>query len=186
MVLGELVRMFIGPARLGVLLMWAGIAALGWSLVGSALLMFEDANDALGVVPGVVCLAAGAAVLVPSAVLLAVGVARDLRVHALLVEWGGLDRDPVGDLPLRRPRASIAWLLTSFVLCAAGLFGCVAVPGAARAGQETYGLVVWLMGLGFLAWLAGLTGLVKAFAHRRWVLRALVGVPADRPAGVEG
>jgi hypothetical protein len=25
-----------------------------------------------------------------------------------------------------------------------------------------------------LGWLTGLTGLVKAFAHRRWVLRALV------------
>ena len=61
--------------------------------------MFEDAYDALGVVPGVVCLACGAAVLVPAAVLLAVGVARDVRVHGLLVEWGGLDHDPAGDLP---------------------------------------------------------------------------------------
>lgn len=67
-----------------------------------------------------------------------------------------------------------------------GLFGCVAVPATARAGQETYGLVAWLMGLSFLAWLTGLTGLVKAFAHRRWVLRVLAGTPADPPATVDG
>ena len=62
----------------------------------------------------------------------------------------------------------------------------MAVPGAARAGEETYGLVVWLMGLGFLAWLAGLTGLVKAFAHRRWALRVLVGCPPSVPGGWPG
>lgn len=87
---------------------------------------------------------------------------------------------------LRRPGASLAWLLTSFTLCAAGLFGCVAVPATARAGEETYGLVAWLMGLGLIAWLAGLTGLVKAFAHRRWVLRVLVAPPAERPGTVGG
>ena len=118
-------------------------------------------------VPGVICLAIGAAVMVPAAVLVTVGVSRDLRIHRLLVEWGGLDRDPEGDMALRRPRASLLWLLTSFALCATGLFACLAVPANARAGVETYGLVAWLMGLGFLAWLTGLTGLVKAFAHRR-------------------
>ncbi|MFG2533942.1 hypothetical protein ACGFU4_01705 [Streptomyces sp. NPDC048511] len=178
-VLGELVRMFIGPGRLALLWTWAGVAALGWSLVGSAFLMFEDAYDSLGVVPGVICLAIGAAVMVPAAVLVAVGVSRDLRIHRLLVEWGGLDRDPEGDMALRRPRASLLWLLTSFALCATGLFACLAVPANARAGVETYGLVAWLMGLGFLAWLTGLTGLVKAFAHRRWVLRVLAGVEPD-------
>ncbi|MFJ8858312.1 hypothetical protein ACIRD8_07715 [Streptomyces sp. NPDC102451] len=178
-ILGELVKMFIGPGRLGLLWMWAGIAALGWSMAGAAFLMFEDAYDPLGVIPGVVCLAVGAAVLIPAAALIAVGVARDLRVHRLLVAWGGLDRDPEGDMALRRPRASLVWLLMSFVLCAAGLFGCLAVPATARAGEETYGLVAWLMGLGFLAWLTGLTGIVKAFAHRRWVLRVLAGVEAD-------
>ncbi|MFJ8749782.1 hypothetical protein ACIREO_10665 [Streptomyces sp. NPDC102441] len=178
-VLGELVKMFIGPGRLGILWMWSGVAALGWSLMGSAFLMFEDAYDTLGVIPGVIFLAVGAAVLIPAAFLVAVGVARDLRIHRLLVEWGGLDRDPERDALLRRPRASVAWLLLSFMLCATGLFGCVAVPGAARAGQETYGLVAWLMGLGFLAWLTGLTGLVKAFAHRRWVLRVLGVTPPE-------
>lgn len=186
LILGELVKMFIGPGRLGILWMWAGIAALGWSLAGSAFLMFEDAEDALGVVPGVICLAIGAVVLVPAAVLMAVGVARDLRVHRLLVEWGGLDRDPRGDMVLRRPRASLVWLLMSFVLCAVGLFGCVAVPATARAGEETYGLVAWLVGLGFIGWLTGLTGIVKAVSHRRWVLRVLAGVPADPLVTVRG
>ncbi|MFD9289982.1 hypothetical protein ACFWBV_17170 [Streptomyces sp. NPDC060030] len=185
-VLGELVKMFIGPARLGILWMWAGVAALGWSVVGTALLMFEDSYDALSAVPAVVCLAGGAAVLVPAVALLGVGVARDLRVHRLLVEWGGLDRDPAGDAPLRMPRASLLWLLMSFALCAVGLFTCVVVPATARAGEETYGLVTLLMGLGFLSWLTGLTGLVKAFAHRRWVLRVIVGVPADPLVTVEG
>ncbi|MGW0782045.1 hypothetical protein [Streptomyces sp. NPDC002913] len=185
LILGELVKMFIGPGRLGILWMWAGVAALGWSLVGSAFLMFEDASDPLGMIPGVICVAIGAAVLVPAAILLSMGVAKDLRVHRLLVQWGGLDRDPARDLPLRRPRAALAWLLLSFTLCAAGLFGCVVVPATARAGQETYGLVAWLVGLGFLGWLTGLTGLVKAFAHRRWVLRVLVGGQAP-PAGAGG
>lgn len=186
LVLGELVKMFIGPGRLGILWMWAGVAALGWSLAGSAFLMFEDAYDTLGVVPGVICLAIGVAVLIPAAVLMAVGVARDLRVHRLLVEWGGLDRDPRGDMALRRPRASLAWLLMSFALCAVGLFGCVAVPATARAGEETYGLVAWLVGLGFIGWLTGLTGILKAVSHRRWVLRVLAGVPADPLVTVRG
>ncbi|MFF0073275.1 hypothetical protein [Streptomyces sp. NPDC005494] len=181
LILGELVKMYVGPSRLGLTLMWAGVAALGWSLAGAAFLMFEDASDALGTVPGVLCLAVGACVLIPVAGLMAVGVSRDLRVHRLLVEWGRLDRDAGRDLLLRRPGASLAWLLVSFTLCAAGLFGCLVVPATARAGEETYGLVAWLVGLGFIAWLTGLTGLVKAFAHRRWVLRVLVGRPAGEP-----
>ncbi|MFJ9057625.1 hypothetical protein [Streptomyces sp. NPDC102409] len=182
LILGELVRMFVGPGRLGVLWMWTGVAAVGWSLVGAAFVMFEEAQGPLDTIPGVISLAIGAAVLIPGAAFLAVGVARDVRVHRLLVEWGALDRAPVGDLPLRMPKANVAWLLTSFALCAAGLLGCVVVPATARAGQETYGTVAWLMGLGLLAWLTGLTGLVKAFAHRRWVLRVLVGARTEQPA----
>ncbi|MFC8227034.1 hypothetical protein [Streptomyces sp. NPDC057287] len=186
LILGELVRMFIGPGRLGVLWMWAGVAALGWSLAGAAFVMFEEAQGPLDTIPGVISLAIGAAVLIPGAALLAVGVARDVRVHRLLVEWGALDRDPQGDLSLRMPRANVAWLLASFALCAAGLLGCVVVPATARAGHETYGTVAWLMGLGFLAWLTGLTGLVKAFAHRRWVLRVLVGARAEPLVAADG
>ncbi|MFF5895186.1 hypothetical protein ACFY8O_04565 [Streptomyces argenteolus] len=187
LILGELVTTYIGPARLGLTLMWAGLAALGWSLAGAAFLVFEDAPDALGAVPGVLCLAVGACVLIPAVVLTAAGVSRDLRVHRLLGEWGELDRDAGRDLPLRRPGASLAWLLVSYTLCAAGLFGCVVVPATARAGEETYGLVAWLVGLGFIAWLTGLTGLVKAYAHRRWVLRVLLRRPAGEPLfGVDG
>lgn len=187
LILGELVAMYIGPARLGLTLLWAGLAALGWSLAGAAFLVFEDAPDALGTVPGVLCLAVGACVLIPAVVLTAAGVSRDLRVHRLLGEWGELDRDAGRDLPLRRPGASLAWLLVSYTLCAAGLFGCVVVPATARAGEETYGLVAWLVGLGFIAWLTGLTGLVKAYAHRRWVLRVLLRRPAGEPLfGVDG
>ncbi|MFE2059231.1 hypothetical protein ACFQ6U_32000 [Streptomyces sp. NPDC056465] len=185
-VLGELVRMFVGPGRLGLHWTWAGITALGWSLAGAAFVMFEEAQGPFDTIPGVICLAIGAAVLIPGAAFMAVGAARDVRVHRLLVQWGALESDPVGDLPLRMPRANVAWLLTSSALCAAGLFGCVVVPATARAGQETYGMVAWLMGLGFLAWLTGLTGLVKAFAHRRWVLRVLAGTRAGQPVAAGG
>ncbi|MFE3514909.1 hypothetical protein [Streptomyces sp. NPDC059166] len=178
LVLGELTRTFMGPGSLGLLWMWAGAAVVGWSLVGLALVSFEEGADPFSALLGAVFLAVGAAVIIPAVAFVAVGAARDLRVHRLLTQWGGLDRDPAVDLPLRMPRVALVWLTTSFALCAVGLFLCVAVPAKARAGEDTYAQVAWLMGIGFLAWLTGLTGLVKAFAHRRWVVRVLAGVPA--------
>ncbi|MER5893717.1 hypothetical protein [Streptomyces sp. NPDC001876] len=186
LVLGELVRMHIGPGRLGMLWLWAGLAALGWSFVGTAMLTFEESHDVIGAFMGLVCVIVGAGLLVPSAVFVALGMRRDRRVRRLLAEWGGLDRDPVGDVPLRRPAAGLVWMLTSYLLCAVGLYTCVIVPATARAGQETYGTVAFLMGLGLVAWLTGLIGVVKAFAHRRWVVRVLMGAPAEPPVRVDG
>lgn len=179
LVLGELVRMHIGPGRLGMLWLWAGLAALGWSFVGTALLTFEESYDVISALMGLVCVVIGAGLLVPAAVFVVLGLLRDRSVRRLLAEWGGLDRDPVGDKALRRPAAGLVWMLASYLLCAVGLYICVIVPATARAGQETYGMVAFLMGLGLVAWLAGLIGLVKAFAHRRWVVRVLIGAQAE-------
>jgi hypothetical protein len=181
LILGELVRMHVGRGRLATLWMWGAVAAFGWSFVGFAIVGFEESYDVFSAVLGITCIAIGACLLVPSAVFVAVGLARDRRVRRLLAEWGGLDRDPEGDKPLRMPGLGAAWMVMSFALCAVGLYTCVVVPASARAGEETYGLVAFLMGLGLIAWLTGLIGLVKAFAHRRWVLRVLVGAPPTTP-----
>jgi hypothetical protein len=170
-ILGELVTMYIGPGRLGKLWMWAGTVAFGWSWVGAALVVLDEAVDAVSVLIAVLCIAVGACLMIPAGVFVALGATRDEQVRRLLEDWGGLDRDPVGDPALRRPGPSLAWALLSYVLCAGGLFVCVVVPATARAGHETYGLVAWLMGLGIIAWVTGLLGLRRAYAHRRWVLR---------------
>ncbi|MFD0025289.1 hypothetical protein [Streptomyces sp. NPDC058382] len=179
-VLGALVRAHLGPARLGLLWLWGALGALGWSLVGTAFITFEEPGDVFGVLFGVVFLCTGAVCLVPAVVFVVVGLRRDREVRRLLLQWGGLDRDPAGDSALRLPGTSLVWLLSSFLLCAVGLYACVAVPAEAVPGDDTYGLVALGMGLGFVLWLIGLIGVTKAFLHRRWVLRVLAGpvVPA--------
>ncbi len=174
-VLGELVRMHVGPGQLGLLCVWAGLGAVGWTGVGASLLAVETVDDLFGALLGVASAVVGVCCLVPAAVFMALGVARDRRVRRLLDAWGRLERDPEGDRRLRVPRASAVWLVLSFLLCAAGLFTCVSVPAGARPGEESYGEVALWMGLGLIAWLTGLIGLVKAFSHRRWVLRAVGG-----------
>lgn len=181
-ILGALVRMHLGPARLGVLVMWAGLVAFGWLLVGSALAMFEQAEHLSNGIAGLVSLFLGVAALVPGIAFVCLYVARDRKVRALLVEWGALDRDPERDRELRLPRMSLVWLLLSFVLAAGGLALCVIGPASARPGDDTYGMVALIMGLGMVAWLTGLIGAVKALVHRRWVLRVLVApAPLDAP-----
>lgn len=180
-VLGELVKMHVGPGRLGLLWMWAALAAIGWSLVGSAVVMFGQAADFFSGIAGVVSLVIGAVVLIPAVAFVCLGIARDREVRSLLDAWGALDRDPERDRRLRLPGLSLAWLLLSFVLGAAGLALCVIGPASARPGRETYGLVALVMGVGMVAWLTALLGAVKALAHRRWVVRVLMG--AGTPTG---
>ncbi|MFI1222800.1 MULTISPECIES: hypothetical protein [unclassified Streptomyces] len=184
-VLGELVRMHVGPGRLGLLGMWSALAAIGWSLVGSGIVMFEQALDLVdftSVVGGVVSLVIGAAVLIPAVAFGCLGVVRDRKVRALLAAWGALGRDPERDRRLRMPGMSLTWLLLSFVLGAVGLALCVIGPASARPGRETYGLVALVMGVGMIAWLTALTGAVTALAHRRWVVGVLMG-PSLAPVG---
>ncbi|MFF8551351.1 hypothetical protein ACF058_00695 [Streptomyces sp. NPDC015501] len=177
-VLGALVRMHVGPGRLGLLGMWAALAAIGWSLVGAGIGMLEQAIDLVdfvSVIGGAVSLVLGAAVFVPAAVFFWVGVLRDRKVRVLLASWGALDRDPERDRRLRMPGMSLTWLLLSFALGATGLALCVIGPASAEPGRDTYGLVVLVMGVGMIAWLTALTGAVTALAHRRWVLGVLRG-----------
>ncbi|QNE75534.1 hypothetical protein F0344_13675 [Streptomyces finlayi] len=180
-VLGELVRIHVGHAGLAMLWLWGMLAALGWSFVGGAIVSFEEPSDPFAGMLGLVGLVLGACLLVPPVTFVAVGLARDRQVRRLLLQWGALDRDPAGDPRLRVPGVSLLWMLTSFALCALGLYVCVVVPAGAEAGEETYGEVSLFMGLGLICWLTGLIGVVKAFAHRRWVLRVLVGTHAREP-----
>ncbi|MFJ8973184.1 hypothetical protein ACIRJ3_25940 [Streptomyces anulatus] len=194
LILRALVGMHLGPGRLGVLVMWAGLAAFGWLLVGSGLVIFEQAADFFSGIAGILSLLLGAGALIPAVVLGSLYVARDREIRALLVGWGALDRDPEHDRELRLPGMSLVWLLLSFVLAAGGLALCVIGPASARPGDDSYGMVALIMGLGMVAWLTGLIGAVKALAHRRWVLRVLAApappaapaadapAPADAPA----
>ncbi|MCX4520638.1 hypothetical protein OG402_23895 [Streptomyces anulatus] len=183
LILRALVGMHLGPGRLGVLVMWAGLAAFGWLLVGSGLVIFEQAADFFSGIAGILSLLLGAGALIPAVVLGSLYVARDREIRALLVGWGALDRDPEHDRELRLPGMSLVWLLLSFVLAAGGLALCVIGPASARPGDDSYGMVALIMGLGMVAWLTGLIGAVKALAHRRWVLRVLAApAPPAAPA----
>ncbi|MER6120518.1 hypothetical protein [Streptomyces sp. NPDC001743] len=180
-ILGALVRMHIGPGRFGLLWTWGAVGALGWALIGAAFVTFEESYDVFSAFFGVIILALGASCLVPAVILTVIGLRRDQRVRRLLTQWGALDRDPASDAAYRLPGVSLVWLLGSFALCAFGLYACFAVPAGAVGGDDGYGLTALIMGLGFIAWLIGLIGITKAFWHRRWVLRTLLGVPAPEP-----
>lgn len=180
-ILGALVKMYIGPGRLGMLWTWGAVGALGWTLTGTAFVTFEQSSDVFSAGVGVIMLIMGACCLVPAVVLVVIGLRRDRELRRLLARWGELDRDPAGDAAYRLPGVSLAWLLGSFALCACGLYACFAVPAGAVRGDDTYGLMALVMGLGFIAWLIGLIGITKAFKHRSWVLRTLLGAPAPEP-----
>ncbi|MFF7036557.1 MULTISPECIES: hypothetical protein [Streptomyces] len=188
-VLGELVKMHVGPGRLGLLWMWAALAAIGWSLVGTGIVMFEQAIDLVdfvSVIGGIVSLVIGAAVLIPAVAFLCLGVSRDRKVRTLLTAWGALARDPERDRRLRMPEMSLIWLLLSFGLGAVGLALCVIGPASARPGRDTYGLVALVVGVGMVAWLTALIGAVTALAHRRWVVGVLMGTGGGGGGGGTG
>lgn len=180
-VLGALVRTHIGPGRLGLLWTWGALGAFGWALIGAAFVTFEESYDVFSAVFAVIMLVMGVGCLVPAVILVVIGLRRDQRLRRLLAQWGALDRDPSGDAAYRLPGLSLVWLLGSFALCAAGLYACFAVPAGAVRGDDTYGLMALVMGLGLIAWLLGLIGVTKACLHRRWVLRTLLAVPAPEP-----
>ncbi|MER6102517.1 hypothetical protein ABT115_09320 [Streptomyces sp. NPDC001832] len=180
-VLGELVKMHVSPGRLAMLWLWGALCAVGWSLVGAALITLEETYDVFSALLGVILAAMGVCCMVPAIVLVVIGLRRDRDIRRLLAAWGELGRDPARDARLRMPGVSLLWLLTSFALCALGLYACIAVPATAEVGRETYGLVALVMGLGMTGWIVGLIGITKAFAHRRWVLRTLIGATAPEP-----
>ncbi|MFF9316392.1 hypothetical protein ACF1BP_11395 [Streptomyces sp. NPDC014735] len=180
-VLAELVRRHMSLGRLALLWLWAVLCALGWSLVGAAMTAFEQTSDFFSAVLALILVVMGVCCVVPAVVLVAVGLRRDRDIRRLLVSWGELGRDPARDAGLRRPGTALVWLLPSYALCALGLYMCFAFPAAEEAVKESYGLVALVMGLGMIAWITGLIGLVKAFAHRRWVMRVLAGAPGPQP-----
>ncbi|MFJ7061250.1 hypothetical protein ACK8N7_13660 [Streptomyces griseobrunneus] len=85
LILGVLVRMHVGPGRFGVLVMWAGLAAFGWLLAGSAFVVFEQAQDVFGGLAGLLSLLLGVGAMVPGIAFVCLYVARDRKVRALLV-----------------------------------------------------------------------------------------------------
>ncbi|MDI9884025.1 hypothetical protein QMZ92_06360 [Streptomyces sp. HNM0645] len=58
-----------------------------------------------------------------------------------------------------------------------------AAPAAARPGNRTYGEVAYLMGVGVLCWVPGVTGAAKAVAHYRWAARLTSAVPSAAAPG---
>ncbi|WP_433546131.1 hypothetical protein ACQPZG_14010 [Streptomyces sp. CA-294286] len=173
----ELGRRWLGaPAAVGFWL-YAALLAVGWCCVGVALQTFEG-----GVFPDVliggVFLLLGVGALVPAVVLLGLGVRRDRTVRERLRAWGELGPDPAVDARLRAPGRSLGWLLPSFVLAAAGLWTSLGYAATARPGAATYADAAYFIGMGFVMWVVGLLGTVKAVGHYRWAVR----LPAGRPA----
>ncbi|MFI9625352.1 hypothetical protein [Streptomyces sp. NPDC052042] len=180
-VLGDLVRRHISVGRLALLWLCAALCAVGWSLVSAAMIALQETYDIFGAVLALILVVMGVCCVGPAVALVAVTVRRDRDIRRLLAAWGALARDPARDAGLRMPGAALAWLLMSYALCALGLYLCFAFPATDEAVKETYGLVALVMGLGTIAWVTGLMGVVKALAHRRWVMRALSGAPAPQP-----
>ncbi|MCX5385093.1 hypothetical protein [Streptomyces sp. NBC_00083] len=168
--LEALAKGYLGAGRLGLLWLWAALFALGWSLVGAAL---TSLTDVLTAIVGVLLLLLGVGVMIPAGLAVGFGLRKDRRIRELLHQWAELDHDPVLDRNLARPGLSLAWLVPSVLLCAAGLAVCLVLPATAAPGHDTYALVVYGMGLGLICWLTGLAGVAKAAAYRRWVQRSL-------------
>ncbi|MFH8471319.1 hypothetical protein [Streptomyces sp. NPDC018000] len=180
-VLGELVKRHVSPGRLVALWLWGALCAVGWSLVGSAMVALEETYDIFSALLGVIVACVGVCCMVPAVVFVVIGLRRDLDIRRLLAAWGELGRDPVREARLRMPGVSLVWLLMSSALCALGLYACIAVPATVEAVRDSFGLVALVMGLGMIGWNIGLIGITKAFAHRRWVLRTLIGASAPEP-----
>ncbi len=179
--LGELNRRLLGGGRLALFLTWPALLQLGWALVVGSLGALSLSPDPFTLMLVVLTVAAGLGVLVPAVFFQVRGLRRDRDVRGRLVQWALLDRDPARDARHRAPVLSAAWLVVSFLMCAAGLWLCFAVPAAARPGSTTYTDVAYGMGAGFGLWVTGLAGLAKAVAHYRLAVRVFGAVSA-RPA----
>ncbi|MEU3918654.1 hypothetical protein [Streptomyces sp. NPDC029004] len=182
----ELSRLSMGASQLTLLwLMAAGFAA-GWGLVGGALKIFDESPDVLSAMFGVILACMGAGFLLPTGIVIGLGVRRDKVVRERLLQWSSLDRDPTTDGRFRSPGLSLCWFIPSFLLCALGLWLSIVTPAEAEPGRQTYVQVAVMMGLGMILWLTGLLGVAKAVRHYRWAVRLPAGAPTAAAGGAQG
>ncbi|MET7616514.1 hypothetical protein [Streptomyces sp. NPDC005408] len=169
----ELSRLSMGASRLVLLWLTAAGFAVGWGLVGGALKIFEEQPDVVSAMFGVILACMGAGFLLPTGIVVGLGMRRDKTVRARLLQWSSLDSDPRTDARFRAPGLSLCWFVPSFLLCALGLWLSIVTPADAQPGRETYTQVAVMMGLGLILWLTGLLGITKAVSHYRWAVRLL-------------
>lgn len=167
----ELHRLSIDPKRLVLLWLTAVGFATGWWLFGAALRFFTETPSFPDVLLGAITGAIGVGCMVPTGIVIGLGIARDAEVRDRLRQWSALACDPARDTRYGAPALSLVWFLPSFLLCALGLWVSFTVPAGARPGEDTLAGVVLLMGFGLILWLTGLIGIAKAVSHYRWAIR---------------
>ncbi|MEV3992126.1 hypothetical protein AB0J57_24765 [Streptomyces sp. NPDC049837] len=171
MAIRELNRRMLGGGRLTLFLLTLAGLQVGWAFIGGAIVSLDGLTDPLVAIAAGLAACLGLAAMVPLVIVVVLGIRQDGTLRARLLEWAALDPSPVHDARFRAPGMSLAWLLSAFVLCAAGLGLAFAVPALARPGDTTYPEVAYAMGAGLILWVHGLIGAAKAVAHRRLVLR---------------
>ncbi|MBT2492526.1 hypothetical protein J7E96_29265 [Streptomyces sp. ISL-96] len=170
----ELIARDLGAGRLVRFWLLVGGAALGWGIVGAALQAFDGPGDPLTAILGAGFGAVGLACVVVCWIFIGMGVWRDRTVRQLVVDWAEVGRGHgFSAAQWRLPGLSLAWLLSSVVVCGLGLWSSLGFAVRARPGSETYADAVFFIGLGVILWVAGLFGAVKAVKHYRWAVRAL-------------
>jgi hypothetical protein len=175
--MSELHWLSIGAGRLLLLWLLTGGFIVGWGLVAAALKTLAESVDVLSSLLGVIFACMGVGFMVPTGILIGLGIRRDRVVRERLNQWSSLDRDPAGDGGYRSPVLSLWWFVPSFLLCALGLWLSFTTPADAEPGRDTYTDVTVFMGLGLILWLTGLIGVAKAVSHYRWAVRLLTAPP---------
>lgn len=167
----ELHRRSIDPKRLVLLWLTAAGFALGWVFFATLLRVVAEDPDVFSVLFGAISGLLGVGCMIPTGLVVGLGIARDAEIRQRLWQWTALEWDPVRDTRFGSPVLSLVWFIPSFLLCASGLWLSFAVPADAKPGQDTPADVALLMGLGFIMWLTGLIGAAKAVSHYRWAVR---------------
>jgi hypothetical protein len=169
--MAELHRRSIDPKRLLLLWLTAAGFALGWVFFATMLEVVAEELDPFSIVFAATLGLLGVGCMIPTGLVVGLGIARDAETRRRLWQWTALDWDPARDARFGSPVLSLAWFVPSFLLCASGLFLSFAVPAGARPGEDTPAGVALLMGLGLIMWLTGLIGVTKAVSHYRWAVR---------------
>ncbi|HET6359975.1 hypothetical protein [Streptomyces sp.] len=181
--MGELSRLSMGASRLMLLWLMAMGFATGWGLVGGMLKIVEVHPDVMSVMFAGILACVGVGFMLPTGIVIGLGIRRDKVVRERLRQWSSLDRDPRTDARFRSPALSLCWILPSLLLCALGLWLSIVTPAEAEPGKETYTHVAVMMGLGLILWLTGLLGAAKAVSHYRWAVRLQTAAPTAAGSG---